>query len=68
MGIEVDDARNHEMVGGKAGEISSERSRIPVWVVPTNEELLIARDTQDIVRRLQYAMTEDKTVVDPLDV
>ena len=68
LGIEVDDAANHQMVGGKAGEISTERSRIPVWVVPTNEELLIARDTQDIVTRLRYALTEDKTVVDPLDV
>jgi acetate kinase len=38
----VDRARN-ERDSGDAREIGN--SRIPVWVVPTDEELLIARDT-----------------------
>lgn len=68
LGVEIHSARNHAMVGGREGVITTDESRIPVWVVPTNEELLIARDTQDIAERLRYALTEDKTVVDPLDV
>ena len=32
-----------------AGLISAEESKIPVFVIPTNEELVIARDTRDIV-------------------
>ena len=49
LGISLDPARNEEMTGGKEGEISVDGSRLRVWVIPTNEELLIARDT---VRRI----------------
>ena len=41
-GVEVDDARNQTR--GKAAEIGMEGSKLPVWVIPTDEELLIARD------------------------
>ncbi|MEN6551246.1 MAG: acetate kinase, partial [Candidatus Cryosericum sp.] len=34
---------------GEAAEISTASSRIRILVVPTNEELLIARDTRRIV-------------------
>ncbi len=44
MGIEVDAGRNAGAIGVDAC-ISAETSRIPAWVIPTNEELLIARDT-----------------------
>ncbi|MGD1044870.1 MAG: acetate kinase, partial [Bacteroidota bacterium] len=30
---------------GKEGEINTKKSRVKVFVIPTNEELLIARDT-----------------------
>ena len=30
-------------------ELSTEKSKVSVWVVPTNEELTIARDTQRIL-------------------
>jgi acetate kinase len=30
---------------GLEGEISAAESQIKIWVIPTNEELLIARDT-----------------------
>jgi acetate kinase len=51
LGIQIDPARNAEMVG-KEGEISTEGSRVRVMVIPTNEELLIARDTFRAVRGL----------------
>jgi acetate kinase len=51
MGIEIDPARNQEVVG-KEGAISTDASRVRVMVIPTNEELLIARDTFRAVRGL----------------
>ena len=49
MGVKLDDERNK--VRGEEALISSDDSTIPVWVVPTNEELVIARDTLKIVTR-----------------
>ncbi len=45
LGIDIDEKLNHEMICGKEGEISLKSSRVKVFVIPTNEELLIARDT-----------------------
>ena len=44
-GIDVDDGANARMVGGVEGRITTDASRLAVWVIPTDEELLIARDT-----------------------
>lgn len=41
LGIEVDEAANAECLP----KISTTRSKISVWVIPTNEELMIARHT-----------------------
>ena len=49
LGVKVDEAVNREMRRGKEGLISTPDSKIPVWVIPTNEELLIARDTLALV-------------------
>ncbi|MBI3683056.1 MAG: acetate kinase [Acidobacteria bacterium] len=43
VGIEIDPSRNEATTGIEAC-ISKDASRVPVWVIPTNEELLIARD------------------------
>ncbi len=50
MGIEIDPEKNRKMVRGKEGIIS--RGKVRVMVIPTNEELVIARDTAEIVSRL----------------
>ena len=52
MGVKIDKELNNMMVAGKEGKISTPDSKIAVYVIPTNEELLIARDTQDIVNKL----------------
>lgn len=52
LGIEIDKPYNATLVKGKEGEISTENSKVRVFVLPTNEELLIARDTRDIVNAL----------------
>lgn len=48
MGIEVSDERNN--VRGKDQIISSDNSKVKVLVVPTNEELMIARDTVELTK------------------
>ena len=45
LGILTNEPRNHELSGGKEGEMSATDSRLRIFVIPTNEELLIARDT-----------------------
>lgn len=45
LGIELDEDLNGQAVGGAEMEISKEGSRIKVFVIPTNEELVFARDT-----------------------
>jgi acetate kinase len=50
LGIAVDASRNAAAVGGQEGDISAEGARIRTFVIPTNEELLIARDTVRCVK------------------
>ena len=44
LGVKLNEEVNQK-THGKEALISAEDSRIPVWVIPTNEELVIARDT-----------------------
>ncbi|MGD9567440.1 MAG: acetate/propionate family kinase [Sedimentibacter sp.] len=44
LGIEIDEAKNNTR--GKEVEISKEGSKVKVFVIPTNEEVMIARDTK----------------------
>ena len=47
LGIEIDEKAND--VRGETREISTEDSRVKVFTIPTNEELVIARETEEIV-------------------
>ena len=49
LGIKVDEAKNSETRFGKEGLISSEDSTVPCYVIPTDEEVMIARDTFKLV-------------------
>ncbi|WP_300346395.1 acetate kinase [Clostridium sp.] len=49
LGIELDEERNN--IRAKVSEISKEGSKIKLFVVPTNEELMIAKDTVSIVSK-----------------
>jgi len=49
LGVELDPERNSMMTGRREGRITTIKSRIGVYVIPTNEELLIARDTVRVV-------------------
>lgn len=48
FGIEIDEERNN--VRGKDAVISSDNSKVKVVVIPTNEELMIARDTLELLK------------------
>jgi acetate kinase len=48
LGIELDDKRNRSEEKGER-EISKKTSRVKLFVIPTNEELVIALDTMRIV-------------------
>jgi acetate kinase len=48
LGIDFDEEKNKNTVGTE-GELSSKDSRVRVLCVPTNEELVIARDTARII-------------------
>lgn len=50
LGTRIDPELNK--IRGKAREISVKRARTKIFVIPTNEELVIARDTKRICRRL----------------
>lgn len=48
LGVKVDKEKNN--VRGKVREISTEDSTVKAFVIPTNEELVIARDTKNLVK------------------
>lgn len=52
MGLELDEERNAKCTNGCEGLVSTESSRLAAYTIPTDEELLIARDT---VRSVQGA-------------
>ncbi len=54
MGVNLDQSRNQSTGGGAEGAINSDDSRVSVYVIPTDEELLIARDTVRCVRGVPH--------------
>ncbi len=49
LGAEISDESN--AVGGKEIKISTENSKVNIYVIPTNEELAIARDTLALISK-----------------
>ncbi len=47
LGVKIDKEKNNTF--GKALDISTADSKVKVLVIPTNEELMIARDTKEII-------------------
>jgi acetate kinase len=45
LGVELNENANRD----RGPEISTARSKVSVWVVPTNEELMIARHTGSLL-------------------
>jgi len=53
MGLYLDVEKN-KTVRGELAEISLPSSKVKVYVIPTNEELMIARDTLEIIKSKQH--------------
>ena len=49
IGIDIDETKNE--IRGEEQKISTDSSKVQVWVVPTNEELAIARETVELVSK-----------------
>lgn len=49
LGVEYDANKNSNSPRGKDAVISTESSRVKVFVIPTNEELVIARETKELI-------------------
>lgn len=47
LGVKIDNKKNKESL--KEWEISSKDSKIKVWVIPTNEELMIAKEVDKLL-------------------
>ena len=45
----LDDERNN--IRGKEALITKDSSSVPVWVIPTDEEVMIARDTYEFATK-----------------
>ena len=50
LGIKLDKDKNNNLARGAVGEISSDDSKVKVYRIPTNEELVIARDCVRLVK------------------
>ena len=48
LGIAIDPAKNREPASGERA-IHAASSRVAIWVIPTNEELIVARQTRDLL-------------------
>ncbi len=49
LGVEIDKEANN--VRGKVREISKPGCKVKAFVIPTNEELMIARDTLELIQK-----------------
>ena len=49
FGVEIDQQINEEITGGREGNVCQDTSRLNIYVIPTNEELLIARDAVRLI-------------------
>lgn len=49
LGLEIDPEKNAEKNNGKIRDITGKNSKVKVLIIPTNEELVIARETVDLL-------------------
>ena len=49
LGLEIDEEKNLEKNNGTIRDITGKRSKVKVLIIPTNEELVIARETVELL-------------------
>ena len=50
LGIEIDVDKNNNFTRGVPFDITKEGARVATWIIPTNEEYMIAIDTQRLTQ------------------
>jgi len=50
LGIEIDEEKNRNFKRGIPFDITGKNSKVQVWVIPTNEEYMIALDTLNLIK------------------
>ncbi len=50
-GIELDEAKNTSVARGSEAKISTDSSQTQIWVLPTNEEIVVARQSVEAVNK-----------------
>lgn len=53
LGVVLDKKKNANFKRGEIQEISAARSKVKIFIIPTNEELMMARETQEIAKKLK---------------
>lgn len=53
LGVEFDKKANDSIPRGQSAKISTNASKVQVYVIPTNEELAIARETVDVLGKIK---------------
>ena len=51
LGLRLAEDRNHDASGAEASRISTDDAGIQAWVIPTDEELQIAREVSALLKR-----------------
>ena len=49
LGLEIDAEKNKQKNTGAIRDISGKNSKVKVLIIPTNEELVIARETVELL-------------------
>ncbi len=49
LGLEIDEEKNNEKNNGAIRDITGKNSKVKVLIIPTNEELVIARETVELL-------------------
>ena len=52
LGVKMDEELNNKTAFGASGDISTKDSKVRILIIPTNEELVIARETKAIVENM----------------
>jgi acetate kinase len=50
FGIKIDKEKNQNFTRGIPFDISADDARVRTWIIPTDEEYMIAKDTEALVK------------------
>ena len=55
LGIALDEGANSSLPRGEAGDISAPGARVRTFVIPTDEEYMIAQDTETLAKSVIHS-------------